>query len=467
MNYNKIVLVEPKITAPRIDGFSEIAEPIGLCYIKSYLKKRGYNVKIIQQAFKTDKETIDLILKENPDAVGFTMTTNMYNRVKRFSKILKDRNIFTIVGGAHPTNSPESCVKHFDYIIIGEGEETTLELLNNLNLNKKTNKIKGIAYYDCKIKKTIINPRRKRLNFDKQELPDREDLDMTIYKKTFAFYPFPTDIKNLGTILGSKGCPYNCSFCSNNSQWKRQVTSRSAKNIFKEIRLLYKKYNVNYIWFQDETFTLNKEKVIELCDKIIKSGMKIYFGCMSRINMIDKELLGIMKKAGWHHISYGIESGDQKTLNKMDKMIDLKNAKKVIKMTLDNGIIPRAFYIIGTQHDTIKSLEKTKKYAIELDTLFSRFGYLYPFLGTKDREYIDKNKLWIESPTNLNLVHCLKPVVKSKVSKEYLIKFRTDVLKNIYTSKEYQERKNKFLQKYPEYKESYKKWKEYNYYINL
>ena len=260
---------------------------------------------------------------------------------------------------------------------------------------------------------------------------------------------------------------YNCSFCSNKSQWNQVVTSRSAENIFKEIKLLYNKYDVNYIWFQDETFTLYRNKVIKLCNKIIKSKMKIYFGCMSRINVIDKELLYIMKKAGFHHISYGIESGDQETLDKMHKMINLEYAKKIITMTLDAEIIPRAFYIIGTQYDTKESLEKTKKYAIELDVLFSRFGFLYPFIGTYDREYIDKHNLWSESSTNLNLVHCLKPVVKSKVSKEYLIKFRDEILKDIYQSKEYQNRKNKFIKKYPQYKESYEKWKEYNYYMKL
>ena len=462
MKYKRVVLVDPKQPkAPKQTGANEIIEPIGLCYIASFIQKRGYDVKIVQQCMKSDKEIIKEIISSKPDIVGFTAVTCVYPRAKRFAKILRKKNILTVIGGQHATGDPHNSSRDFDYVIMNEGEATFLELLNRLNKYQDTSKIKGLAYFSKKENKFILNPIRERLDFTKQPLPFRKGLNLKLYKKTFVINPIPPGIKNVASICSSKGCPYNCSFCANKMMWNQIVKSRSIKEIVDEIEMLVKKNDVNYIWFHDETLTFDKKRLTDLCREIIKRKLNIYWGCMGRVNSADLDILKLMKKAGCHYIGYGVESADHKILKKMNKQITLDVVKKAMKMTFDVGIISRAFFIIGLPYDTKESLEKMKKFAKKIYALSYRFSIFYPFLGTKDREYVDKHNLWLPGKRRLEDATALKPTIKCKVSKENLNKFIYLAMKEIYSSREYQKRKEEFLKKFPEYKEGFEKWLEY------
>jgi radical SAM superfamily enzyme YgiQ (UPF0313 family) len=463
MKYKKVVLVDVRQpTAKKATGFNEFIEPIGLCYIASFIEKYGYEAKLIQQCFKTDKETLKEILDSKPDMVGFTSVTCTYPKTRKFSKILRKKGIITVIGGSHATADPINCSKDFDYVGMCEGEGTLLELLNCLNKNKSADKIKGLAFYSKSKRKVIINYGRKRMNFEKQPFPSRKGLDLSIYKKTFIINPFPQNIRNVASICSSKGCPYNCSFCANKIMWNQVVRVRSVKHIVDEIEMLNKKHNVDYIWFHDETFTFNRQRVIDLCNEIIKRKLNIYWGCMGRVNTVDEELLKFMKKAGCHYIAYGVESADPKILKLINKQITLDVVEKAMKMTFELGIVPRAFFIIGLPYDNQESLEKMKKFAKRIYCLSYRFSNFYPLLGTKDREYVDKHNLWLPNSKKLEYATTLRPVVKCKTSPKFVKEFSEDILSEIYSSKEYQKRKDEFITKWPEMTKSYKVWKEYN-----
>ena len=460
----KILLVEPKMPKPlRVGtGLNEIVEPMGLCYISSYLKKHGYNTKIIQQYFMTDKEIVRKIVNEKPDIIGFTAFTCTYPRVKRLVKAIKEKiNVLTVLGGVHATADPINSCRDFDVVVLGEGEETMLELVRKISKGKDWRKIKGIAYYNKEKNKEIINPRRDRINFASQPWPDRSDLNIKIYKSHFITNIMPSRVRNVATILSSKGCPYNCSFCTNKLMWNQIVRARPIKDVVDEMEMLNKKYQVDYIWFHDETFTFDKNRIKELYREIIKRKLDIYWGCMGRVNNVDIKTVRMMKKAGCRYIGYGVESADSQILKKINKQITLKVIEKAMKITFDVGIIPRAYFMIGLPYDTRKTLKKMKRFAIKIHALSYRFSNFYPFLGTRDREFIDKNNLWLPNAKRLTHATTLTPVVKCKANLKFVQKFTENVTREIYSSSAYQKRKEKFIKRNPEYRESFDNWKEY------
>lgn len=463
MKIKKIVLVDPKLPKYRyMPGFNEWAEPIGLCYISSYLKLKGYDSQIIQQLDETDEEIINKIIKNKPDLMCFTAVTCNFPRAKRAAKIIKEKlGVSTVIGGVHATADPINSAKYFDYVVIGEGEATMVGLVEHLNENKSLENIDGLYYSDKgRIKR---NKKRPRLEFKNQPWPDRKNLKIKRYIKSgFPQPPYPEGVKNVATILGSKGCPYNCSFCINKLMWNQIVKVRDIKDIADELEYLMKDHKVNYIWFDDTTFTFDSQRVEKLCDEILKRKIDIYWACEGRVDTVNKNLLLKMKKAGCVFISYGIESADEKILKLLNKQISLYAIKKAMKITFDANIVPVAFFMIGLPYDTITTLNNLRKFAIKIKALRYRVAYFYPFLGTRDRMLIDQKNLWISKKhKRKSLATTLEPVVRCRAGIKFLKNFSRHILRDIYSSKEYQERKDKFLNKNSEYAKSYKTWKEY------
>lgn len=453
----KIAFIEANNNSKN-NNFDEFMEPLGLCYVASTITKKSYDIKIFQQLNESDREFIDKIIKYSPDIVCYTSYTWNYNKTKKIADLIKNfTNCINIIGGIHATTSPMGCIEDFDYVVRGEGEKILPRLIDNL-FSKNEVSEKGICFKkNGESHITGLAPRIKDL--DSLNFPIRGDLPMEKYTGK-GLSPLPPKTSHFASLITSRGCIGKCSFCVNRNLWRNKIFFRSPQNVCDEIKLLKHKYNTDYIWFGDENFCISKKRVCSMCQAFIKNGLRIKWACQSRADILDKELLNLMKKAGCSQLEFGIESGDLRILNNLNKKIDLCNIKQVIKTSFDIGIIPTAFFMLGSPFETIKSIKKTVNYAKKLYAIRYRFSVFYPFEGTPLRKIVDKFNLWkSEQHKFLDLANTNSFVVDSKDDLEH-IDIRK-ILKEIYQSQFYKNKINCFVSKNPCYKNSMNDWNKY------
>jgi len=349
-------------------GGNNFEPPIGITMIGGYLKSKGINVKIIDgELLKWNNEKIESELKKDkPDIVGVTSIT--YNRFEALDmlKRVKKLGIKTVYGGVHATFLYNDLMMRYpfiDIICIGEGEETMLEICQN----KELKSIKGIIYR--KDNKIFLNNKREFIkNID--NLPPGWDL---LAMEKYQYYG----------IFASRGCPFNCNFCASPKLWERKLRTRSAKKVVDEIEYLIKKYGKKKVHIKDDTFTARKKWAHEVCDEIIKRKLNIQWECLGRIDTVDLKLLKKLKNAGCVMIEYGIESGNNKILNSINKMITTKDIIKAIELTKKANLNYTAFFILGHPGETKKSINETFEFAWKIRPLSLSFCPLDIFPGTQ------------------------------------------------------------------------------------
>jgi len=394
----KILLLTPSLSVEdrygkKLGKVGSVTEPLGLAYLASCLKK-DHEVKIIDGAAinLTEEELIHEIKQNNYDIIGTTILTPMYLKAQEIIQLIKSNfpEIKIIVGGPHITIFPEQTMKEnpeIDFSIIGEGEITMPELMEAIEGKRKIETVKGISYR--KNNKIITTPPRLFIkDIDEIPLPARDLLDLKRYK------PAPTYYKKLPShiILTSRGCPYRCTYCS--KVFGNTYRHHSVERVIKEMKILIKEYKAKEIIFRDDTFTINKKFTKELCNTIIKENLhkKIRWTCMTRVNLVTKELLQLMKKSGCWSIHYGIESGSQRLLDLIQKDITIKQIKDAIKWTKQAKIEIKAFFMIGLPTETKEETLKTIRFTKELDPDWIQVTITVPYPGTKLYEIAQKDK---------------------------------------------------------------------------
>jgi anaerobic magnesium-protoporphyrin IX monomethyl ester cyclase len=294
------------------------------------------------------------------------------------AKISKDinSNITIIVGADHPTIFPEEVLKNPDinYVVRGEGEITIKELISHLEDERRLplDTIKGISYK--KNGKIVHNPDRDLIS-DINSLPFP-----AIYLLNNLETYRPID---LGVILASRGCPYKCSFCGVSSIWTRRIRYRSLRNVFIEMKGLNANYGTDYFSFRDASFTLSRRRTILLCEKIIRENFRIQWECLTRADLIDEEVVTLMKKSGCTTIRIGIESGSEEILKDMNKSIDLDRVRSVAKLLNKYNFNWSAYFLFGTPRETRETISTTLKLIEEIDPPFVTIARYAPIPGTK------------------------------------------------------------------------------------
>jgi len=369
----KVLLISP----PSHFG-PPVFAPLGICYISSYLKERGIEASCYDMFDNSFSDVERLIKKENPDIVGISCFTNLRMEAVEVARIAKriNPNCRVFMGGAHASCMGEQMLENYpiDYIVHREGEKTTYNLINNLN---KPQKVNGISF----IKNGMITtpPAPFIDNLDNLPFPDVENLIENNYKNlTFLYGGEKIELKKKSfTMITSRGCPYNCIFCSTPRFWGRRWRGRSPENILKEIEFLHDNYGVEHIHFADDSFTINQKRTMKLCKMLPK---EITFDCETRVNCVSEELIKAMKKAGCLIIFYGIESGSPKILKNINKMITREQIIKAFKITKEAGIPTKPFLIIGNPGENLKTIKETidliKK--IKPDDMYCALLLVYP-----------------------------------------------------------------------------------------
>ncbi len=362
--------------------------PLSLLYLGSYIKERGHQVTIIDadvEGYTLDglaQRVIDL----KPDLIGITVMTpfapNVLNLCKKIKKLAPESKI--VLGGIHVTATDTEMMtesKYVDYLVLSEGEETLTELLTALEKGGDLQQIKGLVFRDQATGQIIKNePRPPIEDLDALPIPDLdliENLDFKNYNSIHA-----GGKKNIN-ILGSRGCPFLCTFCAAHLVHGRRVRFRSPKKVVDEIEYYQKKYGIGYVLFKDGTFTLNHQWVKEVCQEILDRQIKIGFCVNARVDTVNEEILEIMKKAGCQTIGFGIESGSQRILDKLKKGTTLEQIKKALDLVYRMKFFTTSSFMFGNPGETKEDVKKTFELAKNSKLLTVGFCPLTAFPGTE------------------------------------------------------------------------------------
>lgn len=385
----KFVFIIPPITKEvlhgewDLSGVDSVSPPLGVLILAATLKKRGYDVSVIDAYAErlTLKETIKKISDFNTNAVGISFMTPAYESAISLAKAIKEdlRHILIIVGGAHITALPKETLQHaeFDYGVIGEGEETLPDLLDALDEKRNLFGVDGIVFKDtdgaiqCTKKRAFIQ------NMDALPFPDWGVVNL----KNYRLSPVGTKGKYALPLLTSRGCPCRCTFCDTGGVGTK-LRGYSTEYVLSMMDEVITKYGIREFVFYDDTFSALKKRTFEICEEISRRGWKIDWSCCARIDCISKEMLQVMKRAGCWQIEYGIESGCQEILDRVNKKISLEKVKEVIKWTKQAGIQTRGNFIFGFPGDTKETIERTIDFACSLELDYFQQGFLTPYPGS-------------------------------------------------------------------------------------
>ncbi len=369
----KVVLVQPP---PRHIAKDDIVvPPLGIAYIAAVLEKKGHKVSIIDAFAEMMSMTAfeERIKALAPDVVGITGMTPVIDNAFRAAIAAKKHSRHVIMGGPHVSVVKReifSQCSDIDYAIQGEGEGSIVQLSDALESGKDISAVPGLIARD----------------FENPPAGFADDLDSIPFPARHLLpnerYSYILSEGKVTTMFTSRGCPYHCVFCDKavfGSKWR----ARSAANVLDEIDFINKNFGISSIIFYDDLFTLKKERVIQICRGILEKGLRIEWKCEGRVNIADEETLKWMKKAGCSMIAYGVESGNQKGLDYLNKGTKVEQIRTAFKLTREAGIKPMAYFILGIPVETYDDEMRTIKFAKEIRPVYAQFSILSPTPGTK------------------------------------------------------------------------------------
>jgi len=299
------------------------------------------------------------------DIYGITATTPDYPAAKKIAEICKKKNpkAWIVLGGVHATALPNEIDAIFGKLIVGEGEISLMEILKDYELGNNEKRIYSsemIQDID-----TIPFPARDLAEFD------------SVFSKNALF---SGDSEYATTIMTSRGCFNNCSFCASDKMWHRKLRFRSAENVLDEIKEIKDKWGVRNLRFQDDTMTLNEERLKKLCAGMKALGIRWRVG--TRVDKVNYEMLKMMKESGCDEVAYGIESLDQDVLNKNSKNIKIEDIDRAMRASKAAGMMIRAYFIIGLPREKPGFADRIERFAKEYSPEAINIHTFVPFPGS-------------------------------------------------------------------------------------
>lgn len=306
----------------------QVFPPLGILYLSSYLKKRGWKVQCIDMALG---HTLDMIESE---VVGVSFTTPQRDEAYRIAQHCYNKGTITIAGGAHPTHMPDECLLHdFDIVVRGEGERALDHILDTLAVGGDVQR--------------VVDNRLDQIEIDEEPFPDRFSIDIHAYD-------YKIDGRQATTVMTTRGCPYNCSFCARALQGCRM---QSAWRTSSEIIHLYERYGFEAFMVFDDVFILNKKRTRQIVRQL--EGFGFIFRCFARSNLIDDENCELMNRLGVTEVGIGVESGSDAILRKNLKGTSRKGNLRAFKLLKSHGIRAKAFLIVGLPGESEQTINET------------------------------------------------------------------------------------------------------------
>ncbi len=374
--------------------------PLGLGYIAAALNEQNISVDLIDGSFITPDQVIEQIKRSCPQVVGFYAMLTMEHHAVELARQTRDLCELQVAGGPYPTASPGYFLSLFDMVALGEGEKSLPQLVKALHEGKDLRDVPGFAYSkDSEVKHTPSQPRIEQL--DRIAFPARSGFDDKAYKEYWR--------KNYGhtmtSMITTRGCPFKCGFCSK-PVFGDDYRERSAANVVDEIQEILA-LDYERIWMADDCFTLNRKRVVQICDEILKRGLKFEWECLSRADGVEPDMLNRMREAGCSRLFFGLESGNDNMLEVMNKNTTVASARTAVGLAFQRGLKTGGFFILGYPGETDETLIETVNFSSSLPLDYLSYTVPYPLPGTdlyrrlKDR----LNSARWESPKNHRLLY--------------------------------------------------------------
>lgn len=390
---NNIVLIRPDIDKEYPFGKLPAYLPLGLGYVAGALLKAGYAVKIIDCYLdeQSPQAVVDLVRKYDPLFVGISVNIASTRNTGILARALAASGVFVVVGGAQLTVFPEKTMLESgaDIGVIGEGETAILEIADNLRGSSHVfHDIKGIIYRSSDAYKTTA------LRVPQMDLDTLPYIPWDI----FPYKRYVQDIPELkrspiGWMSTSRGCPWDCNFCSNIHVWGRKYRYMSPERVVGEMAWLKNTFGINAVDFREDNFTANRERVVDICRLILQRKLNMDWVCESRVDIIDDDLLSVMYAAGCRGIYFGIESGTQRVLDFLNKRITLDQIENAVLLCKKNGIKVIASVMLGVPTQTRDENLETIRFVKRLSPDIVYFNPFIGIPGSKTYDYIREKGL--------------------------------------------------------------------------
>ncbi|MHB9003016.1 MAG: B12-binding domain-containing radical SAM protein [Coriobacteriia bacterium] len=369
----KILLINAPVTVR--NPHAHLSPPLGLAYIASSLRAEGHRVSAIDLNVSglNHARIAGIIQRERPDIVGISAMTETITNGIAVAQTVKELAPDTVVvmGGAHPTILPFEVLAEdaVDFVVVGDGERTMVELVSYLGGDGPD--LADIAGLGYKAPEAHVNERRALLHPDSLLLPARE-----LFPTEFYAEPY-------NVLIATGSCPYRCPFCSAAAIWEGRRNVRSLESVVQELRSLQRDYGVEYVFFSDDIFTLDKKWVYDLLEQMKTLDFPMRWGCATRADLVDPELLRAMAVGGCQGIQYGVESGSQQILDTV-KHIKKEQVLDAVNAAVAEGIEIACSFMVPFPDDTTETIAETGKFMRELADAHADLilNYTCPFPGT-------------------------------------------------------------------------------------
>ncbi len=372
----KITLVNP----PQNTGYPQ--PPLGLALIAAIMEKQGHQVIILDantpgfspEALKASIAAADIVgLTAMTPTIGTAL--DIAKQVKQFRPEVK-----LIIGGPHVTLMAEETLAiapFIDVIVRGEGDESSVELMQAFDGSQDISEIQGISF--IKEGKIVHNPSRTAFTeMDALPYPAYHLLPI----KTYRPHPPHGMYTPFAAMVTSRGCPYRCAYCSK-PVFGSKFRAQSAERVVAEMEYVNKRFGVREIAFYDDSFTIDKKRVHAIADLILQKGLKIAWTCETRVNLVDKELLQHMKQAGCYAIAYGIETAAPEIMKVIQKDITLEQVEQAVRAHHEIGLQVVGYFMLGSPGETPETIMQTVNFAKKLKVDFAQFSITTPFPATE------------------------------------------------------------------------------------
>ena len=423
----KVALVNPPLTK----GFfrHQLYLPIGLAYLAAVLEEKGHQVKIIDcQALTIDHEKLKSEISSfKPNIVGITSIAPLVRSALLSAAAAKEAvpDVAVVLGGPHATFMDEQIIaeeKAVDIVVRGEGEQTLVELAQNLSDPRELRNVKGITYRSSmQLVRTENRPFIQDL--DKLPLPAYHHFSLEKYR-LFGRRMLP--------VITSRGCPFQCAFCVASRMFGKSYRMRSPESVVDELEWLKNIHGAEAFTFYDDTLTFDKKRLFEICEGIKKRKINIPWDCQTRVDQVSREILAEMRGAGCQQVFFGVESGCQRVLDAVNKKTSIEQNEKAIKLAKQAGLFVTISLMIGYPGETLETLKQTVDLVQRAKPDDAYICVATPYPGTELRVLVEKNGWKMSS--DWDLYDTMTPVFENpELPSEEIKKIRREFYDSFYS----------------------------------
>jgi len=388
---NRVLIIVPRYVPYKVKAYYEF--PLGLAYISASLKRAGHEVDVLNLNHYEGSPRELIQKKFSEQNYRYAMSGGLSAHYKQLKGIVENvrgvsKNAIVVLGGGVMSSTPELMYIHLnpDYMVLGEGEITIVELLSEIESGGKNLKsVKGIGFRNTDGELVITRSRESIDDLDSLPWPDLEAFEFETYLKCQGpndnLYQYIHDEPRFYPIISSRGCPYNCTFCYH--PLGRKYRSRSVEDFLKEAETVVDKYGVNNLAIFDELLSAKRDRLLALCKGLKKLSHKVRWMCQLRVDSIDQGLLHIMRDSGCFMISYGFESASDTVLSSMKKYITVKQIEEALKMTRKARVGIQGYFIFGDTAETYETAKETLDFWYRYQDYHITMGYIRPYPGSE------------------------------------------------------------------------------------